>query len=113
MARGVRHRGADAVGQYHKTRSTDGGSRMKKFASLLSFAFLTLAVAQLLADCAQTNKPVATTSGSQTASQNTQPVVADHANGVGGYANGQTAMAATTDASQTNSAFANSGATDY
>ena len=86
---------------------------MKKFASLLSFTFLTLAVAQLLADCAQTNKPVATASGSQTASQNTQPVVADHANGVGGYVNGQTAMAATTDASQTNSAFANSEATDY
>ena len=86
---------------------------MKKFASLLSFAFLTLAVAQLLADCAQTNKPVATASGSQTASQNTQPVVADHGNGVGGYANGQAAMAATTDASQANSAFGNSEATEY
>jgi polysaccharide export outer membrane protein len=81
---------------------------MKKLAWLWSLVFFALAAAQLLANCAQTNKPVATTSGGQTpatASQNTQPVVA---------ANGQTAMAATTDASQTNqpSTFA-SGATDY
>ena len=91
---------------------------MKKLASLLSFAFLTLAAAQLLAQCAQTDKPVATASGSQTpatASQNIQPIVANHANGVAGSANGQTAMAATTDASQTNqpSAFGGADATDY
>src|SRR6516165_4828371 len=82
---------------------------MKKLASLWSFAFLLLAAAQLLADCAQTNKPVSTASGGQTpvtSSQNTQPVVAS-------YGSSQTAMAATTDAPQTNPAFANGEATDY
>jgi polysaccharide export outer membrane protein len=88
---------------------------MKKLASLWSFVFLTLAAAQLLANCAQDNKPVATASGGQTptiASQNTQPVVADRATSAG-YANGQTAMAATTDAAQTNPAFANGEGTEY
>jgi polysaccharide export outer membrane protein len=82
---------------------------MKKLASLSSFAFLLLAAAQLLADCAQTNKPVSAASGGQTpvtSSQNTQPVVAS-------YGSSQTAMAATTDAPQTNPAFANGEATDY
>jgi polysaccharide export outer membrane protein len=83
----------------------------------LSFAVLMLAAAQLLADCAQTNKPTSTASGGQmpaAASQNTQPIVADRAT-TAGYANGQTAMAATTDASQTNqpSAFGRADATDY
>jgi polysaccharide export outer membrane protein len=89
---------------------------MKKLASLWSFAFLMLAAAQLLADCAQSNKPVSTASGAQTpatSSQNTQPVVADRGNGVAGYANGQTAMAATTDAAQTNPGFANGEGTEY
>ena len=89
---------------------------MKKLASLWSLVFLTLAAAQLLANCAQTNQPSAVAAGGQTpviASQNTQPVVANHANGIGGYANGQTAMAATTDASQTNAAFATGGGTEY
>ena len=88
---------------------------MKKLALVLSFAVFALAAVQLLADCAQTNKPTSTASGSQTpatASQNTQPIVADRASSAG-YANGQTAMAATTDAPTTNSAFANGGATDY
>ena len=89
---------------------------MKKLASLWSFAFLMLAAAQLLADCAQTNKPVSTASGGQTqvtSSQNTQPVVADHGNGAAGYGNGQTAMAATTDAPQTNPSFTNGEGTEY
>ena len=88
---------------------------MKKLASLWSFAFLMLAAAQLLADCAQTNKPVSTASGGQTqvtSSQNTQPVVAERGNGIAGYANGQTAMAATPDANQT-SAVESAHATDY
>ena len=89
---------------------------MKKLASLWSLVFLTLAATQLLSNCAQSNQPSAVAAGGQTpviASQNTQPVVANHANGIGGYANGQTAMAATTDASQTNAAFATGGGTEY
>ena len=95
--------------QYLKTCATDGS--MKKLASLWSLVFLTLTAALLLSDCAQTNQPSSSAAGGQTPgipSQNTQPVVANHANGAGGYANGQTAMAATTDASQTNQP-----ATDY
>jgi polysaccharide export outer membrane protein len=87
---------------------------MKQLASLWSLVFLALAATQLLSNCAQTNQPSA--AGGQTPvipSQNTQPVVANHTNGVGGYANGQTAMAATTDAPQANPAFANGGGTDY
>ena len=80
---------------------------MKQLASLSSFAFLTLAASQLVANCgmdaAQTNKPVASASaGGHTASPIspvTQPVVGG---GVTDYANGATAMAATTDASQPN-----------
>jgi polysaccharide export outer membrane protein len=77
---------------------------MKKLASLWSFAFLMLAAAQLLADCAESSKPASIASGTQTpatSSQNTQPIVADPGHGVAGYANGRTAMAATTDAPQT------------
>jgi polysaccharide export outer membrane protein len=88
---------------------------MKKLAWFWSLAFLLLAAAQLLANCAQTNKPVSTASGGQTpvtASQNTQPVVADHGNGIAGYANGQTAMAATPDANQP-SAVESAHASDY
>jgi len=95
--------------QYLKTCATDGS--MKKLASFWSLVFLTLTAALLLSDCAQTNQPSSSAAGGQTPgipSQNTQPVVANHANGAGGYANGQTAMAATTDASQTNQP-----ATDY
>jgi polysaccharide export outer membrane protein len=104
------------MGQYLKTCSTDGGSQMKKLTSLWSLVFLTLAATQLLSNCAQTNQPSTAAAGGQAPvipSQNTQPVVANHANGVGGYANGQTAMAATTDAPQTNPAFANGAGTDY
>jgi polysaccharide export outer membrane protein len=79
---------------------------MKKLASLWSFAFFTLAASQLLSNCGmdagQTNKPAMTASGaSHTAnvSPTTQPVVGG---GVSDYGNGATAMAATTDASQTN-----------
>ena len=89
---------------------------MKKFASLLSLVFFTLTAAQLLSDCAQTNKPVATVPSGQTpaiASQNTQPIITDQGNGAAGYASGQTAMAAATDASPTNSAFANGEGTEY
>jgi polysaccharide export outer membrane protein len=91
---------------------------MRKLASLLSFAVFALTAAHLLADCAQTNKPVATAAGGQTqatAAQNVQPIVVDQGNGGAGYGNGQTAMAATTDASQTNqpSAFGSTDATDY
>ena len=97
--------------QYLKTCATDGS--MKKLASLWSLVFLTLTAAQLLlSDCAQTNQPSTAAAGGQTPaipSQNTQPVVANH-NGAGGYANGQ---AATTDAGQTSSGFANAGAADY
>ena len=89
---------------------------MKKLASLWSFAFLMLAAAQLLADCAESNKPASIASGSQTpatSSQNTQPIVADPGHGVAGYANGRTAMAATTDAPQTNPSFTNGEGTEY
>jgi polysaccharide export outer membrane protein len=89
---------------------------MKKLASLWSFAFLMLAAVQLLADCAESNKPASIASGSQTpaiSSQNTQPVVANPGHGVAGYANGQTAMATTTDAPQTNPSFANGEGTEY
>jgi polysaccharide biosynthesis/export protein len=80
---------------------------MKKLASLWSFVFFTLAASQLLFNCgmdaAQTNKPAMTApaSGHTTAnvSPATQPVVGG---GAGDYANGATAMAATSDASQTN-----------
>ena len=80
---------------------------MKKLALIWCFAFFTLAASQLLASCgmdaAQTNKPVASASaGGHTASPIspvTQPVVGG---GVTDYANGATAMAATTDASQPN-----------
>jgi len=95
--------------QYLKTCATDGS--MKKLASLWSLVFLTLTAAQLLSDCAQTNQPSTAAAGGQTPgipSQNTQPVVANH-NGAGGYANGQAAMAVSTDTGQTSSGFA----TDY
>jgi polysaccharide export outer membrane protein len=88
---------------------------MKKLASLCGLVFFAVAAAQLLSDCAQTNTPVATAAGGQTpatVSPNVQPVVADRATSAG-YANGQTAMAAATDASGTNSAFANGEATEY
>jgi polysaccharide export outer membrane protein len=68
---------------------------MKKLASFWSFVLLTLAAAQLLSNCAQENKPVATAASGQTA------VTSYHGNGAAGYGNGQTAMAATTDAAQT------------
>jgi polysaccharide biosynthesis/export protein len=78
---------------------------MKKLASLWSFAFFTLAASQLLSNCGmdagQTNKPAMTASGaSHTAnvSPATQPVVSGGVND----ANGATAMAATSDAAQTN-----------
>jgi len=99
--------------QYLKTCATDGS--MKKLASLWSLVFLTLTAAQLLSDCAQTNQPSTAAAGGQTPgipSQNTQPVVANH-NGAGGYANGQAAMAVSTDTGQTSSGFASAGATDY
>ena len=95
--------------QHLKTCATDGS--MKKLASLWSLVFLTLTAAQLLSDCAQTNQPSTAAAGGQTPgipSQNTQPVVANH-NGAGGYANGQAAMAVSTDTGQTSSGFA----TDY
>jgi len=88
---------------------------MKKLASLWSLVFFTLAATQLLANCAQTKPPVATAAGGQapaTASGNTQPIIADR-NGGAGYGNGQTAMAATTDASEPNSALANGQTADY
>ena len=99
--------------QHLKTCATDGS--MKKLASLWSLVFLTLTAAQLLSDCAQTNQPSTAAAGGQTPgipSQNTQPVVANH-NGAGGYANGQAAMAVSTDTGQTSSGFASAGATDY
>jgi polysaccharide export outer membrane protein len=76
---------------------------MKK---LWSFAVFALATSQLVSNCGmdatQTNKPVVTASASSHAANNvspaTQPVVAG---GVNDYGNGATAMAATTDASQT------------
>jgi polysaccharide biosynthesis/export protein len=75
--------------------------------TLWSFVFFTLAAAQLLSNCgmdaAQSNKPAVTAPasghGATNVSPATQPVVAG---GVSDYANGATAMAATTDASQTN-----------
>jgi polysaccharide export outer membrane protein len=88
---------------------------MKKLAWLWSLVLFALAATQLLANCAQTNTPVATATGGQapaTASGNTQPIIAGR-NGAAGYGNGQTAMAATTDASEPNSAFGNHPATDY
>jgi polysaccharide export outer membrane protein len=80
---------------------------MKKLASLWSFVFFTLAASQLVSNCgmdsAQTNKPVVSASGGGHTAANvspvTQPVVGG---GVSDYGNGATAMAATTDASQTN-----------
>ena len=71
---------------------------MKRLASLWSFVFFTLAAAQLVSNCgmdaAQTNKPVVTAPASDRTAANaspaTQPVV------------GATAMAATTDAAETN-----------
>jgi polysaccharide biosynthesis/export protein len=90
---------------------------MKKLASLWSLVFFTLAATQLLANCAQTNTPVATAAGGQapaTASGNTQPIIADRNGRAGyGYGNGQTAMAATTDASEPNSALANGQTAGY
>jgi len=88
---------------------------MKKLASFWSLVFLTLTAALLLSDCAQTNQPSSAAAGGQTPgipSQNTQPVVANH-NGAGGYANGQAAMAVSTDTGKTSSGFASAGATDY
>ncbi|MGB6800567.1 MAG: polysaccharide biosynthesis/export family protein [Xanthobacteraceae bacterium] len=99
---------------------------MKKLAWLWSFVFFTLAALPLLSNCgmdaAQTSKPpvmAGSASGSTpaTVSPNTQPVVAD-------YANGATATAATTDASYANqtvgaapsasaAAFASADATEY
>jgi polysaccharide biosynthesis/export protein len=85
---------------------------MKKLASLWSFAVLALATSQLLSNCGmdatQTNKPVVTGPASNHAaatnvSPATQPVVAG---GVNDYGNGGTAMAATTDAAQTNQPIA-------
>jgi polysaccharide export outer membrane protein len=78
---------------------------MKKLRSLWSLVFFTLAASQLVSNCgmdgAQTNKPVVTASASGHTAANvspaTQPVVGG---GVADYANGATAMAATTDASQ-------------
>jgi polysaccharide export outer membrane protein len=102
---------------------------MNKFVSLWSFAVFALAASQLVSNCgmdgAQTNKPVVAASTSDHAatavSPATQPVVAG---GVNDYANGATAMAATTDAAQTNrpvagqqgapaSPFASADATEY
>src|SRR5689334_21683616 len=79
---------------------------MKKLVSSWRFAFFALAASQLLFNCgmdaAQTNKPAVTAPASghtaATVSPTTQPVVSG---GVGDYANGATATAATTDASQT------------
>jgi polysaccharide biosynthesis/export protein len=101
---------------------------MKKFASFCSFAFLTLAASQLVANCgmdsAQTNKPVVTASASGHTAANvspaTQPVVSG---GVADYGSGATAMAATTDAQTgppaatrqpiATSGFEDADATDY
>ncbi len=80
---------------------------MKKLASLWSFAFFTLAASQLVSNCgmdaAQTNKPVVSASASGHTAANVSPVTQPVVGGsVSDYANGATAMAATTDASQTN-----------
>ncbi len=80
---------------------------MKRFASLCSLAVFLLAASQLVSNCgmdaAQTNKPAVSASGgshtTSAVSPATQPVVGG---GATDYANGATAMAATTDASQTN-----------
>jgi len=80
---------------------------MKKLASHLSLVFFTLAVSPLVSNCgmdaAQTNKPTVTASASGhttgTGAPATQPVVGG---GVTDNASGATAMAVTTDASQTN-----------
>jgi polysaccharide export outer membrane protein len=74
---------------------------MKKFASLCSFVFFTLAASQLVSNCAETNKPATAAAGGQTStitSPTNQPVVAD--------AGGATAMAST-------SAFGGAEATEY
>ncbi len=79
---------------------------MKKLALRWSCVFFTLAASQLLSNCgmdtAQTNKPAmagpASGGTATTASQTTQPVVAD--------AGGASAMAAMTDASETNQPYA-------
>jgi len=95
--------------------------------TLWSFVFFTLAASQLLSNCgmdaAQSNKPAVTAPasghGATNVSPATQPVVAG---GVSDYANGATAMAATTDAAETNrlvagqqtaSASPSADATDY
>jgi polysaccharide export outer membrane protein len=80
---------------------------MKKLASHCVFVLFTLAASPLVSNCgmdgAQPNKPAVTASASGHTAANvstaTQPVVAG---GVADYGNGATAMAATTDASQTN-----------
>src|SRR5690242_13664966 len=78
---------------------------MKKLGSLWSLVFITLTASPLLANCgmdaAQTNKPM-TASASANVSPATQPVVAG---GAADYPNGATAMAATSDASQTTRSF--------
>src|SRR5215469_321927 len=102
---------------------------MKKLASHLSFVLFTLAASPLVSNCgmdsAQTNKPVVTAPASGHTATNvspvTQPVVGG---GVAEHGNGATAMAATTDASQTNptgatappasaSTFGSADAADY
>jgi polysaccharide export outer membrane protein len=76
---------------------------MKKLGSLWCFIFFAVAASQLVSNCgmdaAQTNKPVVGASNTAAVvSPTTQPVVGG---GVSDYANGTTAMAATTDGSQT------------
>jgi polysaccharide export outer membrane protein len=102
---------------------------MTKLGSLWSFSFFTVAALSLLANCgmdaAQTNKPAVMAPASGNMATNvspaTQPVVAG---GAAAYPNGATAMAATTDVSQTSRAlggqqsastspFASGDATDY
>ncbi len=83
---------------------------MKRFASLC-IALFPLAASQLVSNCgmdaAQTNKPVVSASASShttsAVSPATQPVVGGGAND---YANGATAMAATSDAPQTSQSVA-------
>jgi polysaccharide export outer membrane protein len=91
--------------QYLKTRATDGGSRMKKLASLWSFAVLTLATSQLVSNCGmdatQTNKPVVTGPASSHAASNVSPATQSVVGGgVNDYPSADTAMATTTDAAQ-------------
>jgi polysaccharide biosynthesis/export protein len=84
---------------------------MKKSASLWSFAVFALVASPLVSNCgmdaAQTNKPAVTTSANGHTASNvsptTQPVVSG---GVADYGNGQTAMAATTDAAPTRQSVA-------